>query len=49
MAAREGCKVVAMETDHWPMIRQPERFNDVVTSWLEKPAVDEENQEEDAA
>jgi pimeloyl-ACP methyl ester carboxylesterase len=49
MAAREGCKVVAMETDHWPMIRQPERFNDVVTSWLEKPAVDEENEEEDAA
>jgi pimeloyl-ACP methyl ester carboxylesterase len=49
MAAREGCKVVAMETDHWPMIRQPERFNDVVISWLEKPAVDAENQEEDAA
>jgi pimeloyl-ACP methyl ester carboxylesterase len=49
MAAREGCKVVAMETDHWPMRRQPERFNDVVISWLEKPAVDAENVEEDAA
>ncbi|MYN42437.1 alpha/beta fold hydrolase [Duganella sp. FT109W] len=49
MAAREGCKVVAMETDHWPMIRQPERFNDVVIGWLEKPAVDAENGEQDAA
>lgn len=49
MAAREGCKVVAMETDHWPMIRQPERFNDVVIGWLEKPAVDAESGEQDAA
>jgi pimeloyl-ACP methyl ester carboxylesterase len=49
LAAKEGCKVVAMETDHWPMLRQPERFNDIVTSWLDKPAVDEENAEEDAA
>lgn len=49
LAARKGCKVVALETDHWPMLRQPERFNDIVISWLEKPAVDEENAEEDAA
>jgi pimeloyl-ACP methyl ester carboxylesterase len=49
LAAKEGCKVVAMETDHWPMLRQPERFNDVVTSWLEKPASAEEAPEEDAA
>jgi len=48
LAAKEGCKVVAMETDHWPMLRQPERFNDIVISWLEKPAVDD-SAEEDAA
>jgi pimeloyl-ACP methyl ester carboxylesterase len=48
LAAKEGCKVVAMETDHWPMVRQPERFNDIVISWLEKPAVDD-SAEEDAA
>ncbi len=49
LAAKEGCKVVAMETDHWPMLRQPERFNDIVISWLERPAIDEEKVEEDAA
>ncbi|MRW92893.1 alpha/beta fold hydrolase [Duganella sp. FT80W] len=50
MAARDGCKVVAMETDHWPMLRQPERFNDIVIQWLDKPAVNDENtDEEDAA
>jgi pimeloyl-ACP methyl ester carboxylesterase len=49
LAAREGCKVVAMETDHWPMLRQPERFNDIVTQWLEKPAVDEATDQQDAA
>lgn len=49
LAAKPGCKVVAMETDHWPMVRQPERFNDIVTSWLEKPAGMEEADEEDAA
>lgn len=49
LAAKPGCKVVAMETDHWPMVRQPERFNDIVTSWLEKPAGTEEAGEEDAA
>lgn len=49
LAAKPGCKVVAMETDHWPMVRQPERFNDIVISWLEKPAETEEADEEDAA
>ena len=49
LAAREGCKVVALETDHWPMLRQPERFNDIVTSWLEKPADNDEAAEENAA
>ncbi|NYE60949.1 pimeloyl-ACP methyl ester carboxylesterase [Duganella sp. 1224] len=49
LAARQGCKVVAMETDHWPMLRQPERFNDIVINWLEQPAVNEEDAEEDAA
>lgn len=49
LAAKQGCKVVAMETDHWPMLRQPERFNDIVTNWLERPAVDDDKAEEDAA
>jgi pimeloyl-ACP methyl ester carboxylesterase len=49
LAGKPGCKVVAMETDHWPMQRQPERFNDIVISWLEKPAETEEAAEEDAA
>lgn len=49
LAAKQGCKVVAMETDHWPMVRQPERFNDIVIRWLEKPAETEEAAEEDAA
>jgi hypothetical protein len=38
-----------METDHWPMLRQPERFNDIVINWLDKPAETEEAAEEDAA
>jgi pimeloyl-ACP methyl ester carboxylesterase len=49
LAAKPGCKVVAMETDHWPMVRQPERFNDIIINWLEKPAETEEAAEEDAA
>jgi pimeloyl-ACP methyl ester carboxylesterase len=48
LAAREGCKVVAFSTDHWPMVRQPERFNEVVMGWLEKPA-EEAAAGEDAA
>jgi len=49
LAGKEGCKVVAMETDHWPMLRQPERFNQIVTAWLEKPADNDEAAEENAA
>lgn len=49
LAAKAGCKVVAMETDHWPMLRQPERFNYIVTTWLEKPANNDEAAEENAA
>lgn len=49
LAAKEGCKVVAMETDHWPMLRQPERFNQIVMAWLEKPAGEDEAAEDGAA
>jgi pimeloyl-ACP methyl ester carboxylesterase len=49
LAGKPACKVVAMETDHWPMLRQPERFNDIVINWLDKPAETEEAAEEDAA
>jgi pimeloyl-ACP methyl ester carboxylesterase len=38
LAGRKGCKVVAMATDHWPMLRQPEAFNKAVEMWLESPA-----------
>lgn len=38
LAGRKGCKVLPMRTDHWPMLRQPDAFNDAVLSWLEKPA-----------
>ena len=49
LAAKEDCKVVAMSTDHWPMVRDPEGFNAVVLEWLEKPAAKEEAAGEDAA
>ncbi|NGZ83964.1 alpha/beta fold hydrolase [Duganella aceris] len=49
LAGKEGCKVVAMETDHWPMLRQPERFNQIILGWLEKPADNDEAAEENAA
>ncbi|WP_373991469.1 alpha/beta fold hydrolase [Duganella sp. BuS-21] len=50
MAAREGCQVVALATDHWPMLRAPQRFNDIVINWLDKPAQnDGSSEEEDAA
>lgn len=35
LAARKGCKVVAFDTGHWPMVSQPERFNQVVLDWLD--------------
>ncbi len=40
LAARKGCKVVAMKTDHWPMLRQPEQFNRAVLQWLDASAAD---------
>jgi len=38
LAGRKGCKVIAMATDHWPMVRQPAAFNKAVEMWLESPA-----------
>ena len=35
LAARKGCKVVAFNTGHWPMVSEPERFNQVVLDWLD--------------
>jgi pimeloyl-ACP methyl ester carboxylesterase len=32
--ARKSNKVIPFNTDHWPMLRQPERFNEAVQSWL---------------
>ena len=49
LAAREGCKVVGLNTDHWPMLRQPERFNELVMGWLQKPADNDEAAEQNAA
>ena len=51
LAAKADCKVVAMETDHWPMLREPARFNDIVLNWLDRPADnhDQPAAEEDAA
>lgn len=34
LVARPGSAVVAMDTDHWPMVRRPEGFNRVVLDWL---------------
>lgn len=42
LAARKGCKVVAFNTGHWPMVSQAERFNQVVQDWLD--GVDERSQ-----
>ena len=51
LAAKADCKVVAMETDHWPMLREPARVNDIVLNWLDRPADnhDQPAAEEDAA
>jgi pimeloyl-ACP methyl ester carboxylesterase len=35
LAARDGCKVVAFDTGHWPMVSAPERFNEIVLNWLD--------------
>lgn len=34
IAAQPGNRVVEFETGHWVMSQQPERFNDVVRTWL---------------
>jgi len=49
LETKEGCKVVGFNTDHWPMLRQPARFNQVVLAWLEKPADNDEAPAQDAA
>ncbi len=36
--ARKSNKVIPFNTDHWPMLRQPERFNEAVHSWLPGPS-----------
>lgn len=48
VAGRKGSKVVAMNTDHWPMLRQPEAFNRAVLSWLEPAAAASVKNEEAA-
>ena len=34
-AAQANNKVLALDCDHWVMVRQPERFNDEVERWLD--------------
>ena len=34
LAARAGCRVVALPTAHWVMREQPRQFNDAVLAWL---------------
>ncbi|MFA9215606.1 MAG: alpha/beta fold hydrolase [Sphingomonadaceae bacterium] len=48
LAGRKGSKVVAMDSDHWPMLRKPEQFNRAVLNWLEQPAKEVSNSEEAA-
>ncbi|MBB3222002.1 alpha/beta fold hydrolase [Pseudoduganella umbonata] len=38
LKSKAGCQVVAMDTDHWPMLRQPALFNDTVIGWLRADA-----------
>ncbi|KQQ45777.1 alpha/beta hydrolase [Duganella sp. Leaf126] len=35
LAARPGCKVMAFDTGHWPMVSAPQRFNQAVLDWLD--------------
>jgi pimeloyl-ACP methyl ester carboxylesterase len=32
--AQPGSRAVAMKTDHWPMLREPQAFNQLVLDWL---------------
>ena len=34
LKSKAGSRVVAMDTDHWPMLRQPDAFNRIVLDWL---------------
>jgi pimeloyl-ACP methyl ester carboxylesterase len=34
---QSSCRVLAFATDHWPMLRQPQEFNQAVLQWLEMP------------
>lgn len=44
--ARKSNKIVPFNTDHWPMVRQPERFNKVVQDWLPAPSAQPEHEAE---
>ena len=35
LRSKPGNQVVEFDTGHWVMIQQPERFNQVVSNWLE--------------
>ena len=34
--ATPGSKTLAFETDHWPMVRQPQAFNQALLQWLDQ-------------
>tara|TARA_R110002072_G_C7968764_1_gene534570 strand:- start:5897 stop:6055 length:159 start_codon:yes stop_codon:yes gene_type:complete len=34
LAAKENNSIIAFESDHWVMVREPERFNKVVSEWF---------------
>ncbi len=40
---KPGSRVVAMDTDHWPMLRQPDAFNQLVLDWLAPAQLDEDH------
>ena len=35
--AKPGSQVLALDTDHWPMLRQPQDFNRALFHWLDTP------------
>jgi len=37
LGERPGSKVLPFDTDHWPMVRQPQAFNLAVLQWLAQP------------
>ncbi|HSW07482.1 alpha/beta fold hydrolase, partial [Aquabacterium sp.] len=37
LAARPGSQVLKMDTGHWVMVEQPQRFNEAVLAWLGMP------------